>query len=66
MPMVTGGSCAIKDIRAWRVSRLRHTIFPVGSVPTRWKIFLAKSMPTVHTFCFIGLVSLRLHDGQWH
>jgi hypothetical protein len=31
-----------------------------------WKIFLAGSMPTVHTFCFIGLVSSRLHDGRLH
>jgi hypothetical protein len=33
------GSCARKGTRAWRVSRLRHTILPVMSVPTRWKIF---------------------------
>jgi hypothetical protein len=39
---------------------------PVMSVPTRWKIFLARSMPTVHTFCFMGLVSSRLHDGRLH
>jgi hypothetical protein len=37
--MVTGGSGAIKGTKAWRVSRLRHTIWPVVSVPTRWKLF---------------------------
>lgn len=34
-PMRTGGSCARKGIRAWRVSRLRHSIVPVVSPPTR-------------------------------
>jgi hypothetical protein len=28
--------------------------------------FLARSMPTVHTFCFMGLVSSRLHDERLH
>jgi hypothetical protein len=64
-PIVTRGSCAMKGIRAWRVSCLRHTILPVVSVPTRWKIFLARSMPTVVTWCFSGLVSSRVHDGQY-
>jgi len=32
----------------------------------RWKMFLARLMPTVHTFCFIGLVSSRFHDGRLH
>jgi hypothetical protein len=28
-------------------------------------MILARSMPTVCTFCFIGLVSSRFHDGHW-
>jgi hypothetical protein len=54
---VTGGSGAMKGIRAWRVSCVRHPIVPVVSVPTRWKIFFARSMPTVVTWGFMGLVS---------
>ncbi len=35
-----------------------------GVRPHEVEDFLARSMPTVDTFCFIGLVSSRLHDGH--